>query len=172
MQALPNIRVLPATLIFVFHIVVVCPQCALGGSDPAALVSVEHIGVNPAIESIDANTPFIFGDAAQSLSSTTFGGDPSQEDAFLLRPQTALILEFVAVGNFSAQGKPLPGASLAKQALNKGDVYLFRHHVPEGMPNLMVCAVGGQMRHCWTPRFSGKDGSVEPDPGFIVFKKD
>ena len=175
MNALSCVRIFPAILIFVVHALAVAPQCAFGafrGGEPAALVSVEYIGINPAVASMDAGTPFIFGDASQSLSSARFGGDPAFENAFLLRPNTALTLEFLTVEDFSAQGVPLPGETLAKQQIKKGDVYLFRHHVPEGMPNLMVCAAGGQARHCWTPLFSGKDGSVELDPGFIVFTKD
>ena len=172
MKTLSCVRVLPTILIFVLHVLAVSPQCALGEGEPAALVSVEHIGVNPAVESIDAETPFIFGDAKQSLSSTKFGGDPAYEDAFLLRPEIALTLEFLTVEGFSEQGAPLPGEPFAKQELNKGDVYLFRHQVPEGMPNLIVCAARDQERYCWVPRFSGIDGSVELDPGFIVFKKD
>ena len=172
MEAVSCVRVLPVFLIFVFHVMAVAPQSALGANEPAALVSVEYIGVNPAIESINAETTFIFGDAKRSLSSIKLGGDPAHENAFLLRPKTALTLEFLTVGDFSPQGVPLPGESLAKLALNKGDVYLFRHHVPEGMPNLIVCAARDQERRCWIPRFSGVDGSAELDPGFIVFKKD
>ena len=146
---------------------------ALAASKAAPLVSVEHLGVNPAIASIYAKVPRLFGDVGPSLSSSVLHGDPASEDAFLLRPQTALTLEFFTVENLSAQGHPLPGRLLIKRVLNKGDAYLFRHHVPEGMPNLMVCAVREQERRCWIPRFSSMDGgSLYMDPGFILFTKD
>ena len=138
--------------------------------EPSAMVSVQYIGVNPAVESIDADTPFIHGDVAKSLSSAKLGGDPASENAFLLRTKKSLKLEFVMVEGFSQQGQPIPGDLLDSVTLEKGVVYLFRHHVPEGMPNLLVCAKDEIARLCWTPRFSGVDGSVELDPGFVLFK--
>ena len=123
------------------------------------LVSVEYIGVNPAVESIDADAPSISGDIHDSLTSSK------------LRSQKDLILEFFTVGDFTAQGRPTPGELLGKYSLKNGDVYLFRHHVPEGMPNLIVCARAGKTFSCWVPRFSGVDGSVELDPGFAPFTK-
>lgn len=135
------------------------------------LVSVEYIGVNPAVESIDADAPSISGDIHDSLTSSKLGGDRTSESAFLLRSQKDLILEFFTVGDFTAQGRPTPDELLGKYSLKNGDVYLFRHHVPEGMPNLIVCARAGKTFSCWVPRFSGVDGSVELDPGFAPFTK-
>jgi len=158
---------------------VACALPALAASTVAPLVSVEYLGVNPAVASIYAKVPRLFGDVGPSLSSSVLHGDPASEDAFLLRPQTTLTLEFLTVEKLSAQGHPLPGRPLIKRTLNKGDVYLFRHHVPEGMPNLMVCAVREREarplreRRCWIPRFSGMDGgTLYMDPGFILFSKD
>jgi hypothetical protein len=164
---------LSAACIACFAMLAACAPPALAASKVAPLVSVEHLGVNPAVASIYAKVPRLFGDVGPSLSSSVLHGDPASEDAFLLRPQTALNLEFFTVENLSAQGHPLPGRSLIKRALNKGDVYLFRHHVPEGMPNLMVCAARERERHCWIPRFGGMDGdSLYLAPGFILFAND
>lgn len=155
---------------FMMIMLLTSAQGVLAVEDAAAMISVEYIGVNPALESIDAGTPFLFGDVETSLSASRLGGDPSFENAFLLRPTQPLLLEFFAVDGFSPEGKLLPGEVLERQALRKGEVYLFRHHVPEGMPNLLVCGHDGVARRCWTPRFSGMDEAVKLDPGFVLFK--
>jgi hypothetical protein len=175
MTALYRMLIAPAICLTAFLMLVVATRGVAAAETPfPALILVEHLGVNIAAESIDAGTGEICGDVAQSLSSAKLGGDPALENAFLLRLQTAITLEFFTVEGISEQGVPIPGESLAKYGLQAGDVYLFKHHVPEGMPNLIVCAVtqrGQERRSCWTPRFSGIDGSLELDPGFGRFSK-
>ena len=82
-----------------------------------------------------------------------------------------LTLEFCAVEGFTEQGKLIPGETLATHSLQTGEVYLFGHLVPEGVPNLLVCARDGQNLLCLAPRFSGQDDSVLLEPGFVLFKK-
>ena len=171
MKMVKSVAVLAVAALACFASLVLFAPPASAAGDPDPLISVEYIGVNPALESIDSGSPEFSGDIMQSLSSAKLGSDPADESAFLLRLQKNLALEFCTVSGFSAQGRPLPGESLAKYSLPEGEVYLFRHHVPEGMPNLLVCARAGAERLCWAPRFSGMDGSVELDPGFILFEK-
>ena len=82
-----------------------------------------------------------------------------------------LALQFFSVSGFSEQGVPLPGDIVSAFFVGKGEAYLLRHHVPEGMPNLIVCARDEKDTACWGPRFRGVDGSVELDPGFVLFTK-
>ncbi len=82
-------------------------QCALAKDSNEALISVEYIGINPDINAIDANSPEILGDVLQSIASQKLGTDPALENAFLLRPSKALILEYFAVTDLSPEGKPL-----------------------------------------------------------------
>ena len=58
--------------------------------------------------------------------------------------------------------KPTPGEILRKIALKKGEACRVRFLVPEGMPQIMVCADDT----CGTPEFSGMDGSLLLGPGF------
>lgn len=172
MREIRNTAFLAATFIICFAAFALSAQFAFAANGNASLVSVEYIGVNPNVESITTHAPSISGDTQESLSSARLGGDRTLESAFLLRSQKALVLKFYTAGDFTAQGIPAPGDILAEHQLQKGEIYLFRHLVPEGMPNLLVCAQDETERLCWIPRFSGVDGSVELDPGFILFKKD
>ncbi len=172
MRKIKSVVFSAATFIACFATFVLSAQITFAASGNAPLVSVEYVGVNPAVESINVDAPSISGDTQESLSSAKLGGDRTLENAFLLRSQKALALKFYTVGDFTAQGTPALGDLLAEHQLQKGEVYLFRHLVPEGMPNLLVCAQDETEQLCWTPRFSGVDGSVELDPGFIPFTRD
>jgi hypothetical protein len=61
----------------------------------------------------------------------------------------------------------LPG----EQILRKGEAFVLRMRVSEGIPNLVVCLTDmgseGKERICWTPRFNGGDGALTLDPGFV-----
>jgi hypothetical protein len=155
----------------IFKFVVASQYADTASEASSPLVSVEHLGVNIAAESIQTETGFIAGDVKQSLSSSKLGSDPVFEDAFLLRSQTEVTLTFLAMEDFSAQNAPLPDKTLARHDLKKDEVYLFKHQIPKDMPNLIVCAQGGGMRRYWIPRFSDVDGSLMLDPGFASFNK-
>ncbi|GAB1409550.1 hypothetical protein MASR1M90_07040 [Desulfovibrionales bacterium] len=141
-------------------------------NNDGSLVSVEYVGVNPPIESIKndlVSSEILLGDVALSLSATLFGTDPTVEHAFLLRPEKELLLEFFTVDGYSDQGVPLPGQLLATHTLHPGNVFLFRHLVPEGIPNLLLCVQDETGSYYWYPRFSGVDGFIELDQGFSHF---
>ncbi|MDY0275373.1 MAG: hypothetical protein RBR42_08040 [Desulfomicrobium sp.] len=140
--------------------------------DRAALISVQYIGVDLDMETITQlldPSESLLGDVTQSLSFQIHGSEKTLENCFLLRPQQPVLLEFFTVDGFSDQGIPLPGQLLAEHKLQVGDVFLFRHLVPEGMPNLLLCAQDETGRYYWHPRFSGMDGSLELNQGFIHF---
>ena len=126
MRKIKSVVFSAATFIACFATFVLSAQITFAASGNAPLVSVEYVGVNPAVESINVDAPSISGDTQESLSSAKLGGDRTLENAFLLRSQKALALKFYTVGDFTAQGTPALGDLLAEHQLQKGEVYLFR----------------------------------------------
>lgn len=145
----------------------------LAAKKVATLVSVEYVGNIQDVEwAKNLSSPNIIGDVSpQSLSSKLFGSDPAHESMFILRASKALSLEIFTVEDIADNGKPIQGKLVGKFALPANGEYLLRHQVPEGMPNLLICAQNAATRHCWYPRFSGVDGLVEMDPGFVRYKR-
>ena len=164
MQRIKNTAFLAtAFAIFLAVLIFSLPVWAAGAREP--LIRVKHLGINPVEELLKEHATFIVAEGNPLKS------ERSAADVFLLWPERPLALQFFSVSGFSEQGVPLPGDIVSAFFVGKGEAYLLRHHVPEGMPNLIVCARDEKDTACWVPRFSGVDGSVELDPGFVLFTK-
>lgn len=164
MQRIKN-TAFSATAFAVFLAVLIFSLPVWAAGETALLIRVKHLGINPVEGSIKEHATFIVAEG-NPLES-----ERSAADVFLLWPERPLALQFFSVSGFSEQGVPLPGDIVSAFFVGKGEAYLLRHHVPEGMPNLIVCARDEKDTACWVPRFSGVDGSVELDPGFVLFTK-
>ena len=136
------------------------------------LVTVQDLGTNSetiVMNDLVSPSETLIKQIADPLSSTTANLDPGLKNTFLLRAQQNIILRFFTVAGFTDQGIPLPDQLLEAHELQPEQVLVFRHLVPEGMPNLLLRAQGQDGHYYWYPRFSGMDGSLELDPGFTLF---
>ena len=94
---------------------------------------------------------------------------------FTLEAKTPLTLNLKEVA-FNEKTSTLdPVRVTFSRHLRAGETYTFSHLVPEGIPDLTVCATAesgpaAQQELCWTPFFSGKDGSLMMDAGFRLKK--
>lgn len=171
MKKMQNIYLMPSLFLTCLLWFGISGQSMAATDTGEPLLSVEDLGLDPDLEAITKDNPSLIGDTQKSLSSIHFGNDTTAENIFLLRAQKTLVLKFYAVGDYTAQGQPIPGELLAEHLLQQGDAYLFRHLVPEGMPNMVICAQDEISKKCWIPRFSGLDGTLELDPGFVLFNE-
>lgn len=135
-----------------------------GANTQEVLVAVQYVE-DPSKMSLDA---VVDGDI-QDIVSHQYSGDLQELKDFLIRPQQPLIIEIRSVSGFVA-GQATPGeVTHASKVIKPGEAYLLSHAVPEGMPNLLVCAKTDSKRLCWAPSFSGVDGSLILAPGFILY---
>ena len=138
-----------------------------GEVDDPTLIAVQLMGD---AEEIDWDR-VAGGDIHDSVSLRLFGGTMQDLTFFLLWPQESVTVEICRVGDFAA-GQPIPGEVVgAGKAVLPGESYIFSHVIPEGMPNLLVCARTESKRLCWAPAFSGVDGSLMFSPGFVPYVK-
>ena len=137
-----------------------------GGEVP--LVAVQYVDKTVKID-WDA---VVAGDIQDSVSYGLFGGKMSDLEEFLLRPRQPVIFEICRAGEM-VDGNVPPGEIVAQsEVIQPGEIYIFSHNVPEGMPTLFVCAKTDAKRLCWAPAFSGEDGSLMVSPGFALYKQE
>lgn len=90
------------------------------------------------------------------------GVDEHGCNSFQLRANENLTLTFRKAVLNEEDYSLAPGEVLSKISLKEGESSLLKALIPEGVPNLMVCAD----EVCWTPGFSGEDGSLIVSAGF------
>ena len=169
MKKVQNFWILVAILALSCATTIPLAPSAVMGEDAVRLISVKHLGINPVVDINSLNTSAAIKNSDQYfLINTLDSDDAAAADGFLLQAHQDLTLEFHAIDDFSPQGEAILGEELAAYPLQSGEVFCLRHLVSEGMPNLLVCAKTSADTWCWAPRFSGLDGSLELDPGFIL----
>ena len=116
--------------------------------------------------------------AAQQAETliTVGGGTPrasnrcgAQEADFSLRAERPLTLVQRAITGLNDDGKFSYGNSTSS-AMKRGDTQTINACISEGIPTLEICATpeGGGAERCWTPAYSGNDGSLMLAPGFAL----
>ena len=80
------------------------------------------------------------GNIHDFISLNLFGGNLRALYFLLLWPKSPLTIEICRVCGLM-NGKATPGKIMAEsQTIKPGEAYIFGHHLPEGIPNLLVCA--------------------------------
>lgn len=114
--------------------------------------------------------------AAQGTETliTVEGGQPrasnrcgAQEADFILRAARDLTLTQRAITGVNDEGKFTYGSSTST-AMKRGNTQTLNACISEGIPSLEICAKAGGQEKCWTPAFSGEDGSLVLAPGFAL----
>ncbi|MDL2313512.1 hypothetical protein LJC36_00860 [Desulfovibrio sp. OttesenSCG-928-C14] len=137
---------------------------AEGAGAQKALVAVQYVE-----DSSQMNLDAVVDGDIQDIVSHQYSGDLQDLKDFLIYPQQPLIIEICAVSGF-ADGQATPGeVTHTSKVIKAGEAYMLSHLVPEGMPNLLVCAKTDSKRLCWAPLFSGVDDSLILAPGFILY---
>lgn len=90
---------------------------------------------------------------------------------FTLEAKTPLTLNLKELEFNEKTSTVDPARITFSRRLGTGETYSFSHLVPEGIPNLTVCATAesgpeANRELCWIPFFSGEDGSLMMDAGF------
>ena len=93
------------------------------------------------------------------------------QTSFTLEAKTPLTLNLKELEFNEKTSTVNPARITFSRRLGTGETYSFSHLVPEGIPNLTVCATaesGTEMNRelCWIPFFSGEDGRLLMDAGF------
>lgn len=89
----------------------------------------------------------------------------AQEADFSLRAERALTLEQRTITGYN------DGFTYGKRtssAMKRGDTQTLNVCISEGIPALEICAKAGGQEKCWTPTYSGEDGSLVLAPGFAL----
>lgn len=89
----------------------------------------------------------------------------AQEADFSLRAERELTLEQRTITGYN------DGFTYGKRtssAMKRGDTQTLNVCISEGIPALEICAKAGGQEKCWTPTYSGEDGSLVLAPGFAL----
>ena len=87
----------------------------------------------------------------------------AQEADFSLRAERDLTLEQRTITGYN------DGFTYGKRtssAMKRGDTQKLNVCISEGIPALEICAKADGQEKCWTPAYSGEDGSLVLAPGF------
>ena len=92
---------------------------------------------------------------------------------FTLKAKVPLTLILKDMAYDEKLGNITPVRIRETRRLKPGGSYIFSHLIPEGIPDLSICAQTGsspETELCWTPSFSGEDGHLILAPGFVPKK--
>lgn len=112
--------------------------------------------------------------AAQQADTliTVEGGAPrasnrcgAQEADFSLRAERDLTLEQRAITGYN---DGFTYGNRTSSAMKRGDTQKLNVCISEGIPALEICAKADGQEKCWTPAYSGEDGSLVLAPGFAL----
>ena len=109
--------------------------------------------------------------AAPALVEVRHAPEADGKTRFTLTAKQPLTLAFKELVFNEKTDDVEPTRTLSTRRLRAGESETFSHLVPEGAPNLRVCATAAsgpeaKRERCWTPFFSGEDGSLILDEGF------
>lgn len=124
-------------------------------------------GAFDSFRKIDADGNNVFDRILMNMVTVNVedGVDEHGCNSFQLRANENLTLTFRKAVFNEEDYSLAPGEILSKISLKERESCLFKALIPEGVPNLMVCAD----EVCWTPGFSGEDGSLVVSAGFEQF---
>ena len=89
----------------------------------------------------------------------------AQEADFSLRAERDLTLEQRTITGYN---DGFTYGNRTSSAMKRGDTQTLNVCISEGIPALEICAKGGGQEKCWTPAYSGEDGSLVLAPGFAL----
>ena len=98
---------------------------------------------------------------------------PDGKTRFTLKAKVPLTLSLKDMAFDEKRGDIAPVRIRETRQMKAGETYTFSQMVPEGIPDLSVCAraeSGPETELCWTPFFSGEDGHLILAPGFVPKK--
>ena len=108
-------------------------------------------------------------DAAPSLMAVTQGAAGEEGTPLTLKALEDLTLTVKELSwNPRSESMDMESVKLTRK-LAAGESYSFTFLPAGDIPNLALCArpqSGEEL--CWTPSFSGEDGHLEMDPGFVL----
>lgn len=89
----------------------------------------------------------------------------AQEADFSLRAERDLTLEQRVITGYN---DGFTYGSRSSSTMKRGDTTRLNTCISEGIPALEICAKADGQEQCWTPAYSGEDGSLVLAPGFAL----